>query len=52
MVFHNIFKARIEPISIVKSGISLIANIFKNILLENVFVINELSSKSNFLLKR
>ena len=52
MVVHNIFRASIEPISIDKSGISLIANIFKNILLENDFVINELSSKSNFLLKR
>jgi len=52
MVVHNNFKAKIEPISIVRSGISLMANIFKNILLENDFVINELSSKSNFLLKR
>ncbi len=52
MVVHNIFKARIEPISIVKSGISLMANIFKNIFLENDFVINALSSKSNFRLKR
>ena len=52
MVFNNIFKTRIEPISIVKSGISLMANILKNIFLENDFVINALSSKSNFLLKR
>ena len=52
MVFHNILRERIEPISTVKSGISLMANIFKNILLENDFVINELSSKSNFRLKR
>ena len=52
MVVHNIFKARIEPISIVKSGISLMANIFKNILLENDLVINALSSKSTFLLIR
>ena len=52
MVVHNIFRASIEPISTDKSGISLMANIFKNILLENDFVINELSSKSNFRLKR
>jgi len=52
IVFHYIFKARIEPISIVKSGIILMANILKNIFLENDFVINALSSKSNFLLKR
>ena len=52
IVVHNIFKAKMEPISIVKSGISLMANIFKNILLENDFVINELSSKPNFRLKR
>ena len=52
MVFHNILKARIEPISTVKSGISLMANNLKNIFLENDFVINALSSKSNFLLKR
>ena len=52
MVVHNIFTARIEPISIVKSGISLMANIFKNILYEYDLVINELSSKSNFRLKR
>ena len=52
IVVHNIFRARIEPISIVKTGISLMANILKNILLENDFVINALSSNSNFRLKR
>ena len=52
IVFHNVFKARAEPRSIVKSGIDLMANNFINILLENDFVINELSSKSNFWLKR
>ena len=50
--FHNVFKARIEPINIVNNGINLIANIFKNILLEYDFVINEVSSMSNFLLNR
>ena len=52
MAFHNVLKARIEPSIMVKSGINLIANIFKNIVLENDFVINELSSKSNLLLMR
>ena len=52
IAFHNIFRARIEPNKIVNSGINLIASNFKNILLENDFVINELSSKSNFWLKR
>ena len=52
MTVHNVFKAKIEPRSIVKRGINLMANIFKNILRENDFDINKLSSKLNFSLKR
>ena len=52
IAFHNIFKLRIEPANIVNNGINLIANNFKNINLENDFVITELASNSNFLLKR
>ena len=48
---HIVFKIRIEPVNIVNNGINLIANILKSILLENDFVISELSSKSNVLLK-
>ena len=48
---NNVFIKKIEPINMLKRGINLIAIIFKAIFLEKAFVINELSSKSNFLLK-
>ena len=40
IAFHNVFKAKNEPSKIVTIGINLMANIFKNIFLENDFVIN------------